>query len=84
MGGCIVGLYWPENEAIPTEYIDYENKGTFEVRGKKKYRGKEQIILWRDYTRDERVQMGEIMDVRYAAVRSFHYPCSRSGDRAFL
>lgn len=60
-------VYWPAGEAIPARFEAYENRGTWEVRGVK---GRE-ITLWRDFTREERDQMGEIVDARYTIAKSY-------------
>ena len=65
-------VYWPLDVNVPAEYQAYSNRGTFEVRGKKKFGGKQKLILWRDYTRPEREQMGQIFDARYVVARAFH------------
>jgi len=51
-------------EEIPTTKDagdNYEDRGVFEVRGFQKG----EAILWRDYSKEERVRMGEILDPRY-------------------
>lgn len=54
-------VYWPSSEKVPAMYGDWLNAGTFEVRDT---RG-DKLVMWRDYTKEERVRMGEIDDVRY-------------------
>ena len=65
-------VYWPDSLDVPDKYANYTSRGTFAVRGTKRIRGKDKLILWRDYTREERIKMGEIMDARYVVARSFH------------
>ena len=57
----------PANVPVPQQYRGYTDRGVFEVRedaGNK-------LTLWRDYTRVEREQMGEIMDARYTIAKTF-------------
>ena len=60
-------VYWPADQAIPDRLADYVNRGTWEVRGTEK--GK--LILWRDFTKEERVKMGEIVDARYVVAKTY-------------
>lgn len=55
-------VYWPEGEPKPAKYADWDSAGTFEVRDVK---GGD-AIMWRDFTKAERVKMGEIDEARYA------------------
>jgi hypothetical protein len=61
MGKLREVVYWPSSEKVPAMYGDWVNAGTFEVRDT---RG-DKLVMWRDYTKEERVRMGEIDDVRY-------------------
>lgn len=60
-------IYWPEDLPLPAKYRDYRNRGTFEVRGKRM----KNVVLWRDYTKAERENMGEILDARYNIAKTF-------------
>jgi hypothetical protein len=60
-------IYWPEGEAIPSQYADWRNDGLWEARFFDKA-GK--IGMWRDFTLDERTRMGEIQEVRYSAAKT--------------
>jgi predicted kinase len=60
-------VYVRTGNPIPAEYAGYTNRGTWEVRGKKS--GK--IVLWRDFTKDERMKMGEIVDARYTIAKTY-------------
>ncbi|WP_037255339.1 hypothetical protein [Roseobacter sp. SK209-2-6] len=60
-------VYWPSEAKIPKALANYDNRGTFEVRGTPK--GK--VTLWRDFSKAERLQMGEIMDARYTVAKTF-------------
>lgn len=60
-------IYWPADESLPARYETWENKGRFkviDVRGNK-------AMLWRDYTKAERENMGEILDARYTIARTY-------------
>lgn len=60
--------YWPVGEAKPAKYADWESAGTWEVRDTKAG----DLILWRDFTKDERTRMGEIDEARYAIGKTLH------------
>lgn len=60
--------YWPAGEALPAKYSTWEQAGTWEVRDTKG--GK--LIVWRDFTKQERLAMGEIDEARYAIAKSLH------------
>ena len=60
-------VFWPADQAVPDHLNDLRNRGTWEVRsalGKK-------VTLWRDFTKPEREQMGEILDARYTIGKTF-------------
>lgn len=59
--------YVPEGQPRPDRYADYADKGAWQVRGKKG--GK--VVLWRDFTKAERMQMGEIVDARYTIAKTY-------------
>lgn len=60
-------VWLPAGEPIPDRYSGFRNVGTWEVRGKRN--GKH--IVWRDFTKDERTKMGEILDARYTTAKTF-------------
>jgi hypothetical protein len=60
-------VYWPADQAIPDRYDNFRQEGTWEVRGEKG--GK--LVIWRDFTKAERVKMGEILDARYTIGKTF-------------
>jgi N12 class adenine-specific DNA methylase len=60
--------YWPAGEALPAKYSTWDQAGTWEVRDTKG--GK--LIVWRDFTKQERLAMGEIDEARYAIAKSLH------------
>ena len=73
MGGKQVGKlkevhYFPVGEKLPTKYADWTQAGTFEVRDT---RG-DKVVLWRDFTKDERENMGEIDEARFAIAKTLH------------
>jgi hypothetical protein len=65
-GKLIEVAYWPAGEPVPAKYADWYEEGTWAVRGTKG----EKLLMWRDFTRDERQRMGEIDEVRYAVART--------------
>lgn len=66
MGKLREVVYWPASQPIPAKFGDWVNAGTFEVRDTKG--GK--LVVWRDFTKDERVKMGELDEVRYAVAQT--------------
>jgi hypothetical protein len=61
-------VFWPADQEVPASFGNYEDRGTFVVRRP----GKDnKMVLWRDFTPEERTQMGEIMDARYNMIKSF-------------
>ena len=65
-------VYWPAGLDIPSAYTDYTNQGTFIGRGRKNYKGNDTVFIWRDYSKEELVNMGAILDARYAVARTYH------------
>ena len=61
-------VYWPAGEPKPAKYADWDSAGTFEVRDVKGGN----VIMWRDFTKAERVKMGEIDEARYAIGKTLH------------
>jgi len=61
-------VFVPADRPIPAKYQSYEHMGTWEVRDT--HGG--QYVLWRDFTKDEREKMGEIIDARYTIAKTFH------------
>jgi hypothetical protein len=60
-------VYLPAGQAVPAEYAAYTSRGEWEVRGTKN--GK--VVLWRDFTKEERTKMGEIVDARFTVAKTF-------------
>lgn len=60
-------IYWPADKPVPAKYQAWHNRGTFEVRRAKG----DKVELWRDYTKQERQNMGEILDARYNIAKTF-------------
>lgn len=67
-GRLLEVAYWPAGEALPAKYSTWDQSGTWEVRDTRG--GK--LIVWRDFTKAERVAMGEIDEARYAIAKSLH------------
>lgn len=63
-------VFLPANKPIPMEFsgAGWVNRGNWEVREINK---RKEVTLWRDYTKDERVQMGELVDARYTIAKTF-------------
>lgn len=60
--------YWPASEPIPARYGSWDHAGTWEVRDT----NGADLVLWRDFTKQEREAMGEIDEVRYAIAKTLH------------
>lgn len=60
--------YLPAGEPLPEKFQGkgWEDRGEWEVRGAGK-----NVTLWRDYTKEERTKMGEILDARYTIAKTF-------------
>jgi len=59
-------VYWPVSQAVPVKFGSWVDAGTFEVRGTKG----DKLVVWRDFTREERTRMGELDEVRYAVAQT--------------
>lgn len=66
-GRTLERVYIPEGAPIPDKYAGYQNRGVWEVRGKKGGN----MVLWRDFTKVERERMGEIVDARYTIAKTY-------------
>jgi hypothetical protein len=62
-------VYWPADRAIPSKLAGpgWRAEGTWEVRGV----SGDKITIWRDYTKEERAKMGEILDARYTIGKTY-------------
>lgn len=67
-GRLLEVAYYPAGHAIPQQYAEWERAGTFEVRDIKG----QNLVLWRDFTKEEREQMGEIDEARFAIAKTLH------------
>ena len=65
-GRVVEVAYWPAGQPLPPRYGDWDQTGVFEVRD---VRG-DRVVLWRDWTKQEREQMGEIDEARFAIART--------------
>lgn len=66
-GAVVSRVYLPADRSVPDKYSGYTDKGVWEVRGKKG--GK--LTIWRDFTKSERENMGEIFDARYTIGKTY-------------
>lgn len=66
-GRTIRKVWVPANRPVPAALNNYEDRGTFEVRGTKG----EKLVMWRDFTKAERLKMGEILDARYTVGKTY-------------
>ncbi|PUE08980.1 hypothetical protein B9Z51_08585 [Limnohabitans sp. T6-5] len=60
--------YWPAAEPMPAKYQDWTQAGTFEARDTQG----DKVVMWRDYTADERTKMGEVDEARFAIAKTLH------------
>lgn len=60
-------VYLPADQAVPAKFAEYAERGIWEVRGTKGGN----LVLWRDFTKAERLQMGEITDARYTIAKTY-------------
>lgn len=61
-------VYFPAGESVPNKYADWDRAGTWEVRDVK---GKD-LVMWRDFTKEEREAMGEVDEARFAIAKTLH------------
>lgn len=66
-GRTLDRVYIPEGAPIPDKYANYQDRGVWEIRGKKGGN----MVLWRDFTKPERERMGEIVDARYTIAKTY-------------
>lgn len=67
LGRLLDLVYWPASEPVPARFGAWRrDAGEWEARDTKG--GK--LIVWRDYTPEERVKMGEIDEVRFAVAKT--------------
>lgn len=61
-------VYLPADQPIPKKFqgSNWMDRGDWEVRGTGK-----KVTLWRDYTKEERLKMGEVLDARYTIAKTF-------------
>lgn len=61
--------YLPADKPLPDKFTgpEWQDRGTWEVRST----GKNKATIWRDYTKEERTKMGEILDARYTIAKTF-------------
>jgi N12 class adenine-specific DNA methylase len=67
-GRLLEVAYWPAGEPMPTRMTAWDQAGTWEVRDTKGAK----VVVWRDFTRQERESMGEIDEARYAIAKTLH------------
>jgi hypothetical protein len=61
-------VYWPADQTISSEFSGWSKADTWEVRDVKGGN----VVLWRDFTKDEREQMGEVDEARFAIAKTLH------------
>lgn len=67
-GKLLEVAYYPAGQTLPAQFKDWDQRGTFEVRDVKG----PNLILWRDFTKEEREQMGEVDEARFAIAKTLH------------
>lgn len=67
-GRLLEVAYWPAGEPVPASLKGWEEAGSWEVRGTKG----DKLIMWRDFTAQEREAMGEIDEARFAIAKTLH------------
>jgi N12 class adenine-specific DNA methylase len=60
--------YFPAGEKIPASFKDWTRAGEWTVRDVKAGN----LVMWRDFTKEEREKMGEIDEARYAIAKTLH------------
>lgn len=67
-GKLLEVAYYPAGQTLPAQFKDWDQAGTFEVRDVKG----PNLILWRDFTKEERERMGEVDEARFAIAKTLH------------
>lgn len=60
--------WWPAGQKRPAKYAEWDSAGTWEVRDTKG----SNLVMWRDFTPEERERMGEIDEARFAIAKTLH------------
>ena len=60
-------VFLPADQDVPARFRDFTDRGVWEVR---QIKG-DTLVLWRDYTPEERQRGGEITDARYTIGKTF-------------
>ena len=60
-------VFLPADQDVPEQFRDFTDRGVWEVR---QIKG-DTLVLWRDYTPEERRRGGEITDARYTIGKTF-------------
>ena len=66
-GRTLKRVWIPADVTIPPAFADWTDRGVWEVRGEQGSK----LTLWRDFTREEREKMGEIVDARYTIAKTY-------------
>lgn len=67
-GKLLEVAYWPAGEPVPAKFGAWDEAGTWVVRDTKGG----SLVVWRDFTKAERIAMGEIDEARYAIAKTLH------------
>jgi hypothetical protein len=59
--------FWPADKPVPARYGEWVNEGVWEVRS---FPDDSHLTMWRDFTEDELLRMGEIQEAKYAVART--------------
>ena len=58
--------YWPTEFPPPAKYADWTDAGTWEAR----WFDRDSVGMWRDFTPEELLRMGEIQEVKYSVAKT--------------
>ena len=62
-------VWWPDDKPLPKKYQNYRHEGTYHIHQFKKNGSR--AVVTRPFTKEERQNMGQIMDARYNIARTF-------------
>lgn len=60
-------VFWPADMPVPDRMAEYTDRGTWKITGTHKNK----LRMRRDFTKEERESMGEILDARYNIIKTF-------------
>lgn len=60
-------VFWPKGMPVAEKFANYTSRGDFKILRVTP----SSYVMWRDFTEDERLKMGQILDARYNIVKTY-------------